>query len=68
VLDTLIQKASDTFQELNPGIAEVIARGFRPAFFQKGQSGGAEETALLVMFSGCTVIFLFHVSSPSFPR
>jgi hypothetical protein len=70
VLDALVEQAAYALQELNPGIAEVVAGGFGPAAFEKRQSGGAEKTALLMMVfgGGSGGIFFFHVSSPSSPQ
>jgi hypothetical protein len=71
MLDPLVEKAPDTLQEFNARVAEVVARGFWPAAFQKRQCSGAEETSVLMLFGrggGIGGIFFFHISSPSFPR
>src|SRR5690242_5296362 len=62
----MIDDAANALEHLDPRIAEVLAGVFRPELLQKGHGHVAEEAARRPVFGGCS--FLFHISSPSFPR
>src|SRR6516164_692403 len=69
VRDAVVDQASQALQKLHPRIAEMAARGVRPAALQHWQRGGAEEAAGGPHgFGSGGLSRLFHFSSPSSPR